>query len=239
MSVSFVEKVRTVSNAKRDFYTHHTRPINSVYRRIVEELIVEMHLLSVNADFRYDPVYALGVVTAFERFMQGYQPEKDKATIFDALCKSVNSEPEKYRQDAGEILARVKQLSVGELSAKVSAPTPSEGDRLVESLQTIANQSNFKYSRLFAIGLYAILAEADSEIIKDQEKRDRVLKQMTEVLHLPPEKLQKDLDLYRSNLDKMEQLLGVLEETLQADRKKRQEREQEQSDSQTNTETSQ
>ena len=59
-----VDSVRTVSDTKREFYALHTRPIDSVYRRVIEELLVEMHLLSVNHDFQYDAVYALGVVSA-------------------------------------------------------------------------------------------------------------------------------------------------------------------------------
>jgi photosystem II biogenesis protein Psp29 len=222
MSVCFVDKVRTVSDTKRDFYTHHTRPINSVYRRVVEELMVEMHLLSVNVDFQYDPIYALGIVTSFERFMQGYQPEQDKASIFAALCKAIGGDPDKYRQEAGNILQQAKQVSIEELITKINSSTPgSSGNGLVETLQAIANQKNFKYSRLFAIGVYTLLVEADSELAKDKEKRDRTLKQVSEALHFPPEKLQKDLELYRSNLDKIAQLLGVLEEALQADKKKR------------------
>jgi photosystem II biogenesis protein Psp29 len=227
MSICVVDKVRTVSDAKRDFYTHHTRPISSIYRRFVEELIVEMHLLSVNTDFRYDPIYALGVVTAFERFMQGYQPEQDKASIFAALCQAMGGNSEQYLQEAGDILVQAKQMSVQESIAKIGSSTPIGGEnRLIETLQAIANRSNFKYSRLFAIGLYTLLAEADVDILKDQEKRDRTLKDISEALHLAPEKLQKDLDLYRSNLDKMEQLLKVLEDALEAERKKRQQGEQ-------------
>lgn len=228
MSVCIVNKVlRTVSDAKRDFYVHHTRPINSIYRRFVEELIVEMHLLSVNTDFRYDPVYAVGVVTAFERFMQGYQPEADKRSIFAALCQATVGNAEQYRQDAEEILAQAKQMSVQELIDRIaSSPSTDSGHKLVAALAAIASSENYKYSRLFGIGLYTLLAETDAEILKDQEKRDRILKEVTEALHIPPEKLQKDLDLYRSNLDKMEQLLKVLDEALEAERKKRQQREQ-------------
>ncbi len=221
MSVCVVDKVRTVSDTKREFYTHHTRPIVSVYRRIVEELMVEMHLLSVNVDFKYDPIYALGVVTAFERFMQGYQPEKDKASIFAALCKAIGNDPEQYRQHAGNVLEQAKQMSVEELIAKIGSPAENAGNSLVETLQAIANRPDFKYSRLFAIGLYTVLAESNIELIKDKEKRDRTLQQISEALHFLPDKLQKDLDLYRSNLDKMDQLLGVLEEALQAEKKKR------------------
>lgn len=73
-----MSNVRTVSDTKRSFYNDHTRPINSIYRRVVDELMVEMHLHSVNADYRYEPLYALGVVTTFDRFMQSYRPESDK-----------------------------------------------------------------------------------------------------------------------------------------------------------------
>lgn len=185
-----------------------------------------MHLLSVNIDFRYDPIYALGVVTSFERFMQGYQPEQDKGSIFAALCQSAGGNPEQYRREAENILNTAKQLSMQELIDKTIAP-PEGGDPLWGTLTAIANNPKFKYSRLFTIGLYTLLAETDAELVKDKEKRDRVFQQVSEALHLSPEKLQKDLDLYRSNLDKIEQLLGVIEEALQAERKKREKSEQE------------
>jgi photosystem II biogenesis protein Psp29 len=227
MAIWFVN-VRTVSDAKRDFYTHHTRPINSVYRRFVEELLVEMHLLSVNIDFRSDAIYALGVVTSFERFMQGYKPETDKASIFAALCQATGGNAEQYRQQAGDILAQAKQISLSDLVTQIAAATPTSGENsLVNTLIAIAGQPNYKYSRLFAIGLYTLLAEADLEIVKDRENLDRAIKQLSEALHFSSEKLQKDLDLYRSNLDKMDQLLNVLEEALESERKKRQQQEQE------------
>jgi photosystem II biogenesis protein Psp29 len=97
--------VRTVSDAKRDFYAHHTRPINSIYRRVVDELLVEMHLLSVNVDFAYDPVYALGVVTTFDRFMENYTPKPTWGLFLMPLCKPVGGSPEQYRQDAEAVKA--------------------------------------------------------------------------------------------------------------------------------------
>lgn len=221
--ICFVEKVRTVSDSKRDFYTNHTRPINSVYRRVVEELLVEMHLLSVNSDFHYDPIYALGVVTSFERFMQGYRPEADKESIFNALCQSVGGDPQKYRQDAESLLSTAKDLSAQDLISKLqsSSELVQGENKILEVMKAIASAPKSKYTRLFAIGIYTILAETDPELIKNQDKRNEVLKQIAQVLQMPEEKMQKDLDLYRSNLEKMDQLLTVIEEALQADRKKR------------------
>ncbi|MGK7933325.1 MAG: photosystem II biogenesis protein Psp29 [Microcystaceae cyanobacterium] len=223
-----MDTIRTVSDTKRAFYHYHTRPINSIYRRVVEELMVEMHLLSVNVDFTYDPIYALGVVTSFEKFMEGYQPQDDRESIFNGLCQSVEGDSNQYRQDAERILNLAKEISLETfLSSMGNDSADIQGNELIGILQGIAQKETFKYSRLFAIGLYTLMVDIDPELIKSEDKRKETLDKLSETLNLPPDKLQKDLELYRGNLEKMAQLLQVLEDTLEAERKKRQKQEQE------------
>lgn len=221
-----MNNVRTVSDTKRSFYTLHTRPINSLYRRVVEELMVEMHLLSVNADFQYDPIYALGVVASFERFMQGYQPEADRESIFTALCQSVESSPHQFRQDADQIKADAANFSVESLTAAATSGSAPEGF-LRSTLQAIAHRPRFKYSRLFAIGLYAILEQLDADLVKDEKRLNALIDQLGEPLHLSADKCKKDLELYRGNLDKMAQAQAVMADLLAAERKKKEQRAQE------------
>ncbi|MEA5564898.1 MULTISPECIES: photosystem II biogenesis protein Psp29 [unclassified Anabaena] len=222
-----MNNVRTVSDTKRTFYSLHTRPINTIYRRVVEELMVEMHLLLVNVDFSYNPIYALGVVTTFDRFMEGYTPERDKESIFNAICQAVEQDPQRYRQDAERLKAIVQNLSANDLVAWLNQTNHAQQDaQLQAQLQAIANNSNFKYSRLFAIGLFSLLEISDPELVKDEKQRNEALKTIAEGLHLSDEKLSKDLDLYRSNLDKMTQALIVMADMLSADRKKREQRQQ-------------
>jgi photosystem II biogenesis protein Psp29 len=220
-----VSLVRTVSDTKRQFYTYHTRPINSVYRRVVEELMVEMHLLSVNVNFRYDPIYALGVVTSFDRFMQGYRPERDLTSIFEALCRAIEGDPQKYRGDAETLKTLAGRLSIGQLTSWSSSLGSQEGTgELYECFKEIAFNSNFKYSRLFAIGLYSLIEGIDPELVKEEKQRNSTLQELCETLKLPVDKVQKDLELYRSNLEKIAQVQAVMDDALQADRKKRQQR---------------
>ena len=219
-----VNYVRTVSDTKRAFYTHHTRPINSVYRRVVEELMVEMHLLSVNVDFTYEPIYALGVVTTFDRFMQGYEPEQDKASIFNALCKSIESDAQKYRQDVEHLQTSVSNLSIEDIKNYLQGLDQPGAEGLKKEFHAIASNSTFKYSRLFAIGLYSLVETIDAELVKDKENLETLLKQACEALNLSADKLQKDLDLYLSNLDKMTQAQAVMKDILEAERKKREQR---------------
>lgn len=218
-----VKNVRTVSETKRAFYSTHTRPINSVYRRFVEELLVEMHLLAVNDDFRYDPIYALGVVTAFQQFMQSYQPDQDKAAIFDALCQAIQTNPQQYHQDAQTITELTRGKTVEELVGWVTEAASSDSaDSIQSQLRTIATNPRFKYNRLFVIGLYTLLEMADPDLIKDETRFTDLLTQLSTALNLPEGKPQKDLELYRSNLEKITQARQMIEDLLEAERKKRQ-----------------
>lgn len=217
-----MENIRTVSDTKRDFYKLHTRPINSIYRRVVEELIVEMHLLSVNVDFRPDPVYYTGVCQSFEQFMAGYAPESDKDSIFTALCQSVGGNAEEYRYQANSLLQLAQQKSATELVEWLV--NPSGGDNLeaiANSWRETITRGKFKYSRLFAVGLYSMLVKSDDNLVKSEEKIGELLKPLNSKLELPTEKIKKDWDLYTSNLDKINQMLSVLEDTIKASKQKK------------------
>lgn len=186
--------------------------------------MVETHLLSVNVDFRYDPVYALGVVTTFDRFMQGYRPDPDKLSIFNSLCQAVGGDPQTYRQEAEQLQSEAAQLSVDEVLARLNDPASESTSTLVGKLRDIAGNASFKYSRLFAIGLYTLLEQMDAEALKDEKQLNQVLEQLCEALKLSSDKVQKDLELYRGNLEKMVQAQAVMEDILQADRKKKEDR---------------
>lgn len=191
--------------------------------------MVEMHLLSVNVDFSYNPIYALGVVTSYERFMQGYQPERDKDSIFQALCQAIDSDPHKYRQDAERLGSFAKGLSPQDLMQWLSGEKPIDGySDLQAQIKEIVNNPKFKYSRLFAIGVFSLLELSDPESVKDETKRVEAFKQISSSLHLPEDKLNKDLELYRGNVEKMNQALVVMEDMLAAERKKRQKKAEEQ-----------
>jgi photosystem II biogenesis protein Psp29 len=222
-----VNNLSTVSDTKRNFYSQHTRPINSIYRRVVEELMVEMHLLSTNIDFAYNPVYALGVVSSFDRFMTSYRPEVDKQSIFVALCESMGGNAQQYRIDAAGVQEFARSMQEQDIVNWLAHPTnEGMGSQLASTLGSIASNPKFKYSRLFGIGLFTILEQAAPDLLKDEKKREAAILQIGEALHLPTDKVQKDLDTYRSNLDKLVQMEAVMADLAEAERKKREKREQ-------------
>ncbi len=218
----------TVSDTKRNFYSQHTRPINSIYRRVVEELMVEMHLLSTNVDFAYNPIYALGVVSSFDRFMASYRPEGDKQSIFVALTQSMGGDAQKYRDDAAAVQEFARSMQEQDIVQWLSEPTSDGmGAQIADLLKTIASNPKFKYSRLFGIGIFTILEQAAPDLLKDEKKREAAILQIGTALNLPTDKVQKDLDTYRSNLDKLVQMEAVMADLAEAERKKREQRAQE------------
>lgn len=186
--------------------------------------MVEMHLLSVSGDFIYDPIYALGIVTTYDTFMAGYRPEGDVEPIFSALCQAIGSSPEQYRNDAQFALGTVENTSLDDLNTILSSLEGASGEGLAEILKSVSEKDPFKYSRAFGIGFYTLLEKIDPELLKDKEKLMAFLKEAAESLSISFDKLQKDVELYTSNLDKMEQAKVLMAEMLEAERKKREER---------------
>ncbi|MFM7885914.1 MAG: photosystem II biogenesis protein Psp29 [Pseudanabaena sp.] len=217
--------VRTVSDTKKDFYLAFPKPVNQVYRRVVDELLVEVHLLKVNQTFVYDSVFALGLVTTFDRFTVGYKPETDRFAIFHALCSALQFDSDRLRQDATILvdLATRAPNEVKTLLTKLESTGSLEP--LVGQLHTIASKENFKYSRLLGVGIYALLEISDSDTITDNTKREEILKLVGETLKFGSDRLLKDIDLYRSNLDKIEQARQMIADMVEAERKKRAQKE--------------
>ena len=218
-----MDNIRTVSDTKREFYNFFTRPISSIYRRFIEELLVEMHLLSVNADYQYNPIYALGVVTLFRKFMHGYQPADHQDLIFDALCKSTGGDVKKYLEESNIILHEAEMLSISDFKENLTRSNQEEiSEKLLwNSYYSIAKYPKFKYSRLLAIGLYSLLEKISSDLVENKEEYSKAIEQIANDLKLSSEKIQKDLEVYCGNLEKMQQLLTAIEDSLEFDRKKR------------------
>ncbi len=211
---------KTVSDTKKAFYAAHTRPIHSIFRRFVEELLVEIHLLRVNTNFAYSPLFALGIVTAYNHFMSGYRPEVDRDSIFQALCRAEEFDPNQLQTDAAR-WGELENQNLGEIKTKIEAWVNSEGDAWQNSVRAVIQNSQAKYSRLQAIGLYHILEKAADSPTQELSSLETSIDDLAPVLNLPADKVKKDLELYRSNLDKMIQAQKIMAELVEIERKRR------------------
>ncbi|WP_253276416.1 photosystem II biogenesis protein Psp29 [Synechococcus sp. PCC 6312] len=215
-----VQITRTVSDTKKAFYAAHTRPIHSIFRRFVEELLVEVHLLRVNTNFVYSPLLALGIVTAYNHFMSGYRPETDRNSIFTSFAIAEEFDPQQLQADAAR-WEELAGLELEELQTRLQAWISEGGDPWHNSLRDAVNNPQTKYSRLQAIGLYHLLEQAAGNLTQELTTLEASLEQLSPVVNLPVDKVKKDLELYRSNLDKMIQAQKIMAELVEVERKRR------------------
>lgn len=215
--------VPTVSDAKRNFFNAFPQPISAVYRRIIDELLVELHLLTVNQTFRYDSIFALGVVTVFDRFMEGYPG--DLFPLGEALFGAVNLSLTQLRQDAQRLMELVQNHTPALLKLLTTLESNVDLAPLDAQVREIAGHPQFKYSRLFAVGLFTLATTIEA----DQQRQTEVLKQWCDTLYpswdqvnsSPADRFLRDLDLYRSNLDKVQQAKQMMADLVEAEKKKK------------------
>lgn len=89
--------IPTVAETKSNFLKAYKRPIPSIYNTVLQELIVQQHLMRYKKTYCYDAVFALGFVTVYDQLMEGYPSDEDRKAIFQAYIKALQEDPNQYR----------------------------------------------------------------------------------------------------------------------------------------------
>ena len=58
---------------------------------------MQQHLMRYKRSYRYDPVFALGFVTVYDKLMEGYPSDEDRDAIFQAYINALKEDPQQYR----------------------------------------------------------------------------------------------------------------------------------------------
>ncbi|KAI4383298.1 hypothetical protein MLD38_009154 [Melastoma candidum] len=206
----------TVAETKSNFLLAYKRPIPSIYNTVLQELLVQQHLTRYKKFYQYDPVFALGFVTVYDKLMEGYPSNEDREAIFKAYVRALNEDPEQYRVDAlklEEWAQSQNAASLVEFSAR--------GGEIEETLKGISERAgakgSFSYSRFFAVGLFRLLELANAT-------DPTVLDKLCTALNVDKRSVDRDLDVYRNLLTKLVQAKELLKEYIDREKKKREER---------------
>ncbi|RDX73813.1 Protein THYLAKOID FORMATION1, chloroplastic, partial [Mucuna pruriens] len=214
--MSSATDVPTVSETKLNFLKTYKRPIPSIYNTVLQELIVQQHLMKYKRSHRYDPVFALGFVTVYDKLMEGYPSDEDREAIFQAYIKALKEDPEKYRIDARKLeeWARVQNpTSLVEFSSK-----DGEVEGILKDIaERAGGKGEFSYSRFFAVGLFRLLELANAT-------EPTILDKLCAALNINKRSVDRDLDVYRNLLSKLVQAKELLKEYVDREKKKREER---------------
>ncbi|OVA06787.1 Photosystem II Psp29 [Macleaya cordata] len=214
--MSSVTDVPTVSETKLNFLKAYKRPIPSIYNTVLQELIVQQHLTRYKKTYRYDPVFALGFVTVYDKLMEGFQSDKDRDAIFRAYIEALKEDPELYRKDAQKMEEWARTQDASSLVEFSSKEGEVEGI-LKDISERAGSKGSFSYSRFFAIGLFRLLELANAT-------EPTILEKLCAALNIEKRSVDRDLDVYRNLLSKLVQAKELLKEFVEREKKKREER---------------
>ena len=128
----------TVSDSKKLFHEKFPYVIPGLYKRIVDEMLVELNLLNHQNEFTQDYLFCIGLTETFKELMKGYQPEKHLDLLFESLCSSSNFEAKEINE--------ISQKSQKEFKNKTSN----------DILKLLIEKSNSKLypSRILNLAIY-------------------------------------------------------------------------------------
>ena len=196
----------TVSDSKKLFHEQFPFVIPGLYKRIVDETLVELNLLNHQNEFTLDYLFCVGLTETFNELMKGYKPEKHLDLLFKSLCSSTNFEAKEIEE--------ISQKSQKEFKDKSSK----------EILKLLKEKNNAKLypSRILNLGIYIVISKSQDFKGKDESQINKLVINIFENLNLSINKAEKDIGIYKSTISKMEQAKELIEELRIKDKKNNQ-----------------
>jgi len=196
----------TVSDSKKLFHEQFPYVIPGLYKRIDDEMLVELNLLNHQKEFKQDLLFCIGLTETFKELTKGYKPEEHLDLLFESLCRSTNFEAKEIYE--------ISKNSQKELKDKTSKDT----------LKLLVEKSNSKLypSRILNLGIYILISNSQDFKEKNESDKNKMTSDIFEKLSLSANKAEKDIGIYKSSISKMEQAKELIEELRIKDKKKNQ-----------------
>ncbi|KGF98430.1 hypothetical protein EU96_0393 [Prochlorococcus marinus str. MIT 9302] len=194
----------TVSDSKKLFHEQFPYVIPGLYKKIVDEMLVELNLLNHKNEFKQDYLFCIGLTETFRELTKGYKPDKHLDILFESLCNSTNFEAKAIKE--------ISQKSQKEFSDKSSK----------DILKLLKEKSNSKLypSRILNLGIYIVISNSQDFEENNEIGMNKMISDIFEELSLSTNKAEKDIGIYKSSLSKMEQAKELIEELRIKDKKK-------------------
>ena len=186
----------TVSDSKKLFHEKFPYVIPGLYKRIVDETLVELNLLNHQNEFKEEYLFCIGLTETFKELMKGYKPEKHLDLLFESLCSSTN------------FVAK----EIKETSQKFQEVFKDKSSKDLLKLLKEKNNSKLYPSRILNLGMYKIITNSPDFKDGNESETTKILFDFFEKLNLSNNKAEKDIGIYKSSINKMQQAKELMEE---------------------------
>ncbi|KAK9862303.1 hypothetical protein WJX84_001196, partial [Apatococcus fuscideae] len=206
----------TISDTKQKFYKQFKTPINPIYNTVIQELLVQQHLMRWNINYKYDAIFGLGFTSVFDQVLGGLPAETSKK-LFMAYLNALDENADQYRQDTEQMTkwAAEKKGSPDQVTPK------EDGDDFQKALAAVAEKGkmgSWHYTRFFAIGLFRLLELTEA-------KDPKALNSLVKAMNASPDAVNRDLMTYKGVLSKLNAAKEMMKEMVEREQRKNKERE--------------
>ena len=186
----------TVSDSKKLFHEQFPYVIPGLYKKIVDEMLVELNLLHHQNEFKQDYLFCIGLTETFKELTKDYKPEKHLNLLFEALCCSTDFKAKEIKEISQNSQDEFKDKSLNDL------------------LELFKEKSNSKHypSKMFNLGMYILISNTQDFKAKNESEMREIISDIFEKLNLSKNKAEKDIGIYKSTISKMEQAKELIEE---------------------------
>lgn len=206
----------SVATTKENFLQLYKRPISSVYNTVVQELLVQQHFMRYSINYKYNEVFALGVISVLDQILEAL-PSDERNEIINAYVKSFGEDPATYRRDA-EALEKAASELTGDAKLVPNAEGPFEVQKTLARIAELSSTSKLSYNKFFAIGLFRLLEITGA-------KEPSALEALVQGMGVRKDLVSKDLNLYKGVLSKLSVAKELMKDFMEREKKKQAERE--------------
>ena len=207
---------KTISASKGLFHKDFPFVIPSIYRKVVDEYLVELNLLSNQSSFKIDGIFSYGLIKSFDIFTKGYDPNNHKAKILQSLCKSCDIEYSVLDQYSKVILDITEKSLLDDIINELNINDNKTINGI--NINDLIHKENY-YSRLHSIGVYE-LVEIKEKSNKDQEEKEKEAIKILTALGFCENRVVKDIALYKSNIKRIEEAMELIKVTSEETKRK-------------------
>ena len=187
----------TISDSKSDFHKEFPYVIPSIYRKLADELLVELHLLSHQKNFKNNSIFATGLKEIFTKFTNGYKPEDHISKLFNAICNCNGYNPDEINNFSEQLIKQANSFKKEDLNEYLI--------KLKDS-----NKDMNHYSRINAVGIYKLVSELKYQNDSQGEEINNEIKNISKLLGYQYSRVEKDISMFKSNIEKMKQALEII-----------------------------